>query len=81
MNDCLFNRLSAAKFAVIELNLYLDTHPDDEEMKALWAEYVRKANDLTMQYEAQYGPLTITSGSGCDWIKEPWPWQWQGGNG
>lgn len=75
MNNCLSNQLLAAKFAMWELHLYLDTHPDDCQAMSLWEQYAQKVHTLTKEYERMYGPLTVKSGSGAKWTKEPWPWQ------
>ena len=61
--------LSAVQFAMWELHLYLDTHPED-------------IGDLKLkdEYEAKYGPLYSNSGSpGVHWLKNPWPWDYEGG--
>ncbi len=79
MTNSLTCQLSAAKFAMWELHLYLDTHPNDCDMKELWKEYAETVNRLTREYERMYGPLTVESGAGENWLKEPWPWQNCGG--
>lgn len=79
MNNSLACQLSAAKFAMWELHLYLDTHPNDCDMIELWKEYATTVNSLTREYERMYGPLTVESGVGESWLKEPWPWQNCGG--
>lgn len=63
-------------FAIIELGLYLDTHPDDEKALCLYKEYARKVKDLKDAYQKIYGPLTIYYP--CNkwrWLEEPWPWE------
>lgn len=62
-------------FAMWELHLYLDTHPNDCDMAELWKEYADKVNRLRIEYERTYGPLTPKSGFGESWTKAPWPWQ------
>ena len=74
-NNSLSCRLSAAMFAMWELHLYLDTHPNDCDMSELWKEYADKVNRLRIEYERTYGPLTPESGFGESWTKAPWPWQ------
>lgn len=75
MNDSLIFRFSAARFAMWDLHLYLDTHPHDEKAKELLKEYSIKAEKLKNECERMYGPLTADSGCGKKWTKEPWPWQ------
>ena len=71
--------LQAMCFAAHELNLYLDTHPNDQSMMSLLNDYRRKAEDLTKAYEEKYGPLTVSSSgmenSAYSWIESPWPWE------
>ncbi len=75
----MLKEIMSHQFTAVELNLYLDTHPDD--MKAL-AEYNHVSHMLkvlTSAYEQCYGPLTNfgTSTAQCPWrwTDEPWPWQ------
>lgn len=70
--------LSAICFAAHELNLYLDLHPDDQSMLALFNDYRTRGNNLTKAYESKFGPLFITSDSlenSFDWEKKAWPWE------
>ena len=71
--------LSAIAFAAHELNLYLDLHPEDQSMLALFNDYRRKSNELTREYEEKYGPLNISSnsldGNNFTWATDPWPWE------
>lgn len=72
-------QLKEYKFSIIELGLYLDTHPDDQKAICLHKEYANKYRKLADQYQKIYGPLTIMFP--CNkwrWLEEPWPWE--GGN-
>ncbi len=67
-------------FAVIEANLFLDTHPDDEEALAYFRHYSKLRNKALKEYAEAYGPLTIDTANmnNCEtweWVKDPWPWQ------
>lgn len=66
-------------FAAHELNLYLDTHPDNQSMLALFNDYMRKEEELTREYESMYGPLTVDSIDDNEnifkWVEEKWPWE------
>ena len=46
-------QLRAYKFSIIELGLYLDTHPDDEKALCLHREYCKKAKELSKKNGAQ----------------------------
>lgn len=70
--------LMALDFAVKELNLYLDTHPEDQEALSLYASYIKLAKEGRETYLAQYGPLNsedLTLSDGYTWLKGPWPWE------
>ena len=74
----LFLDLSRLSFAAHELNLYLDLHPNDESMLALFNDYRNEAVALIKQYEAKYGPLSIKSDSlevGPFACVNNWPWE------
>jgi len=65
-------------FAAHELNLYLDTHPEDQSMLALFNDYRNQVNELTRDYENKYGPLTINSNNmneSFTWVENSWPWE------
>ncbi|MBQ7036879.1 MAG: spore coat protein CotJB [Clostridia bacterium] len=69
--------LQEADFAVYDLLLYLDTHPDDEKALAMYQDLVRRAQDAKRAYEQAYGPVTADAARGTrewTWIKSPWPW-------
>lgn len=64
------------EFAITELALYLDTHPEDERALCLHRKYCKKSKDLKDKYQKVYGPLTINYP--CNkwrWLEEPWPWE------
>lgn len=69
-------QLRAYKFSIVELALYLDTHPDDEKALCLHREYTKKSKELADKYQRMFGPLTIDYP--CRkwrWLEEPWPWE------
>lgn len=70
--------INSVSFAVNDITLYLDTHPNDEEA----LDYLRHYKELRKQglraYADQYGPLTIDSakiGDHWTWATQPWPWE------
>lgn len=69
-------KIKELDFAVIELALYLDTHPEDRRALCLHRNYAREVKDLKDKYQKVYGPLTINYP--CNkwrWLEEPWPWE------
>lgn len=72
----MLKEIKSLQFAIIELGLYLDTHPEDERALCLHRKYARELKDLKDKYQKVYGPLTINFP--CNkwrWIEEPWPWE------
>lgn len=69
-------KIMELSFAINELNLYLDLHPEDIENFNLFKKYVEEINDLEMKYSKEYGPLCLseTLNKNYDWLKNPWPW-------
>lgn len=77
-------KIRAYSFALLELNLYLDTHPCDAEALAKLEEYRAEKMDLIQQYEAQFGPYILTvhdvHNDCCwSWLNSPWPWDYERG--
>ena len=69
-------RIKEYKFSIIELGLYLDTHPEDEKALCLHRKYSKELKMLKDKYQKVYGPLTINYP--CNkwrWLEEPWPWE------
>lgn len=82
--DTLLKQVMAADFTIIDLNLYLNTHPNDQRAVALYNNAVRNAKILRETFEKMYGPLTAyDSYSTCPWrwIENPWPWDRSGDYG
>lgn len=69
-------RIRELDFSIIELALYLDTHPEDERALCMHKEYCKQVKELKDKYQRIYGPLTIYYP--CNkwrWLEEPWPWE------
>lgn len=76
----MLKEVMALDFSIIELNLYLDTHPGDRRALAIYNNYVHKLMMLKSTYEKLYGPLTARcsySAYPWKWIDSPWPWEYQ----
>ena len=78
-------KVSELCFTVHEINLYLDSHPENKMAMRYFRKYNEELKRLTAAYEQIYGPLTATSETNCEewsWIKRPWPWEnpcdWEG---
>lgn len=74
--DMLLKKIGMFKFSIVDIDLFLDTHPGDADMIRLRGEYERMLAPLVAQYEEQYGPLTKSENTTNTWawVKDPWPW-------
>ena len=72
--------LQALEFVMLELGLYLDTHPDDTEAFTLFRQYTAMEKAARAAYESKYGPLMLGSaemGETYRWLEGPWPWNYE----
>ncbi len=77
----LFNVMQYS-FAINDLNLYLDLHPDDQKMLRLLEKMLKEEEKAKNEYIEMYGPLSIndTTGDKFKWIDNPWSWENLGGS-
>lgn len=75
----LLNQLQALDFVLVELNLYLDTHPHDQNAIQQYNHYVKQRWETAHRFESQYGPLMHFGHSFSrhpwQWDDSPWPWE------
>lgn len=76
----LMDTINQSSFAVNEMVLYLDTHPDDQEAMAYFQKQSCIRREAMKQYAQQYGPLTVdsiddTCNDTWEWMQQPWPWE------
>ena len=78
----LLYQVMAYSFAINDLNLYLDLHPENKGMLDLFKKYVKEEKELCNEYVNKYGPLEVNEvkGQKFDWINSPWPWETRGGS-
>ncbi|QJC53088.1 spore coat protein CotJB [Paenibacillus albicereus] len=71
--------LQVLDFALVELNLYLNTHPGDLQAIQQFNQLAQKRQAVAQQFELQYGPLVHFGHSYSrypwQWNEMPWPWQ------
>lgn len=82
-NDSLLLRIQRLKFSLDETVLFLDAYPNNAEALSFYHAMLDKLNSLIDEYESTYGPLTAygnKSKNSWDWIKGPWPWEYNFGN-
>lgn len=76
--DELMQRIMEFDFYIIDLHLYLNTHPDDAEAIKMYNDAVLQNRDLRAEYSQKFGMLTsnlCVSATPWQWIDGPWPWQ------
>ena len=73
-------RYYAAQFAVWELQLFLDTHPNNKEAARRLEEHQGRAAQLKREFEEKYGPIGEMgpNTSRWAWVSDPWPWEKEG---
>lgn len=74
----LLRDVQIVSFLVKDVQLFLNTHPTDENALSFFDYYNKLLASLTADYEAKYGPLTVygvNAENGWSWIKDPWPWE------
>ncbi len=71
--------LQELDFVLVELTLYLDTHPDDVSAINQFNDFSYKRRVQKQKIEEKYGPLqqfgNSYSNAPWEWSKGPWPWQ------
>ena len=64
------------QFAVYDIALYLDTHPNDARALAARQKYASELYEMRKAYEEKHGPMNLFSHHGdyAKYVNEPWPW-------
>lgn len=79
--DCREQKLKevmALDFKLYDMQLYLDTHPYDDEMIDNYESLANEAKIARKNFEEKYGPLCSINGvknGEWAWIENPWPWE------
>ena len=75
--EAMLKKLSTYQFAALDLQLFLDTHPNDENTIEKMSMFKKQAAQIKAEYENEFGPLqkNITGGNNWTWINGPWPWE------
>lgn len=75
----LLERLQELDFVLVELNLYLNTHPNDLQAIEQYNQLTRDRMQVAHHFQLLYGPLLnfghAYSRYPWEWSKGPWPWQ------
>lgn len=73
----LMKQINESSFAMDDVLLFLDTHPNDPDAMRYYHNVVGMRKNVVSAYERQYGPLTVDSvtGNTWSWMTQTWPWE------
>jgi len=75
----MLEELQQLDFALVELTLYLDTHPNDMQALQQFNQLAQQRQQCAHRFESCYGPLLQFGHSFSrypwQWAEPPWPWQ------
>ncbi len=74
--EALLLKLSQMEFALNDLSLYLDLHPNDMAVFNKFMEYTNEYKRYLNEFEKTYRPLCLSSinKDSYEYYKNPWPW-------
>lgn len=73
------SQLQSLGFALQELALYLDTHPNDEKALEMYRKYQKMYHDHSVRFSENCMPLnhmTPVDDKKYTWLRDPWPWEY-----
>lgn len=76
--ELLLKKLQAASFALDDIKLFLDSHPNDRNALECFCKYQKIYMELKREFEEKYGALManhVDTSKGWTWIDNPWPWE------
>lgn len=76
--EALLSLIRRLDFALVEVNLYLDTHPHSRTALNYFERLLCERKQAADRYEATFGPLTAMAGGMQEewtWSTGAWPWQ------
>lgn len=75
----LLYEIGKVDFVLKEFNLYLDTHPYDQQAMDAFRHYNMIKNKMVMEYTEKYGPLVLSTvdmdSREWKWATQDWPWE------
>lgn len=74
----LLHWIDMVSFAMVDMMLYLDTHPKDVEAIKYFNHYMEQRRAAMRAYAESYGPLTPETARSTDywdWSATPLPWE------
>lgn len=76
--NMLLSKIKKYDFALKELDLYLDTHPNCRRGLAMFRRYKELRENALEEYTRRFGPITpeqVNNGERWTWVDDPWPWE------
>ena len=76
--DQMLHDIGIVDFVLVELTLYLDTHPFDREAMEYFNHYSRIKNQMVKEFSLRYYPLNMNhaeSNKEWRWGQAPLPWE------
>ncbi len=73
----LMKQLNEASFAMDDVLLFLDTHPDDANALQYYRQVSAMRKNALDAYQQQYGPLLVdcVTANKWNWVTQTWPWE------
>ncbi|MCD7994839.1 MAG: spore coat protein CotJB [Clostridia bacterium] len=78
LREMMLKQVYETGFAVVDSNLYLDTHPCDTAAINYNNQAAEAYRCALREYEAQFGPLRAYENRNAQywtWVNNPWPWE------
>lgn len=77
----LLKDISVLGFFVVDMSLFVDTHPEDENAQDYLSHYAKLLREMKKEYAQQYGALSTEDAAlyGVNWDWESMPLPWEGG--
>ncbi len=76
----MMKQIMHTEFALTDLNLFLDTHPDCKEALELFTKLAATLKSLKADYETKFGPLYAWSSrkeTPFQWVEQGTKWPWE----
>lgn len=76
----MMRKIQELDFSIIDLNLFLDTHPNCSEALELFTKLAATCKSLKNDYQAKYGPLYATKSKNStpfEWVDACYKWPWE----
>lgn len=74
----MLRRVQMLSFVLVDVNEYLDTHPNCERALCFFRKYNELYKQAVAEFESAFGPLTAAAVKSTEvwtWVDEPWPWE------